>query len=295
MVSSMTGFGKSEFTDGQRRYAVEIKSVNNRYLDMNIKMPKVFNALESEIRGELKKYMKRGKVDVYITYEDLTESGSRVQYNKEIAQEYMNCLSEMAQDFGLESDVRISLLSRFPEVLTTEDAEMDEETLWEPLQHAIRQAGIQFAAARSREGEFLKKDLESKLDRMLENVDFITERSPLIVEEYRQNLRNKVSELLEDTKIDEGRLLMEVTIYADKVCVDEELVRLRSHISAVKQALDNGDDQNGIGRKLDFLAQEMNREANTTLSKTSDLEISNRAIDLKTDIEKVREQIQNIE
>jgi uncharacterized protein (TIGR00255 family) len=295
MVSSMTGFGRSEVTEGQRRYTVELKSVNNRYLDLNIKMPKVFNALEANIRSELKQYMKRGKVDVYITYEDLTESGSRVQYNKGIAEEYMECLKQMSDDFHLENDIRLSALSRFPEVLTTEDEEIDEASLWEPLQKAIRMAGEQFAKARLREGEFLKTDLIQKLDGMLANVDFITERSPVIVEEYRQNLRNKVKELLEDTQIDEGRLLMEVTIYADKVCVDEELVRLRSHISAVRQALETGDDQNGIGRKLDFLAQEMNREANTTLSKTSDLEISNRAIDLKTDVEKVREQIQNIE
>lgn len=295
MVSSMTGFGRSEVTEGQRRYTVELKSVNNRYLDLNIKMPKVFNALEANIRSELKQYMKRGKVDVYITYEDLTESGSKVQYNKGIAEEYMECLKQMSDDFHLENDIRLSALSRFPEVLTTEDEEIDEASLWEPLQKAIRMAGEQFARARLREGEFLKADLIQKLDGMLAGVDFITERSPVIVEEYRQNLRNKVKELLEDTQVDEGRLLMEVTIYADKVCVDEELVRLRSHISAVRQTLETGDDQNGIGRKLDFLAQEMNREANTTLSKSSDLEISNRAIDLKTDVEKVREQIQNIE
>ena len=295
MVCSMTGFGRSEITEGERKYIVELKSVNNRYLDINIKMPKKFNAFESAIRSELKSYMKRGKVDVYISYEDFSQSESKVKYNKAIAQEYYNFLKEMSDDFGLDNDVRISVLSRFPEVFTMEEEELDEEEVWSGIKKALDLAGAQFLESRKREGEFLSKDLTEKLSGMLENVEFITERSPQIIEEYKGKLREKIQDLLEDKQIDENRLAMEVTLYADKVCVDEELTRLRSHIEATREALKVGDDKDGIGRKLDFLAQEMNREANTILSKSTDLKISDRGIALKTDIEKVREQIQNIE
>jgi uncharacterized protein (TIGR00255 family) len=291
----MTGFGRSEITEGERKYIVELKSVNNRYLDINIKMPKKFNAFESAIRSELKSYMKRGKVDVYISYEDFSESESKVKYNKAIAQEYYNFLKEMSDDFGLDNDVRISVLSRFPEVFTMEEEELDEEEVWSGIKKALDLAGTQFLESRKREGEFLSKDLTEKLSGMLENVEYITERSPQIIEEYKSKLREKIQDLLEDKQIDENRLAMEVTLYADKVCVDEELTRLRSHIEATREALKVGDDKDGIGRKLDFLAQEMNREANTILSKSTDLKISDRGIALKTDIEKVREQIQNIE
>ena len=295
MVCSMTGFGRSEVTEGQRKYIVELKSVNNRYLDINIKMPKKFNAFEAAIRSELKSYMKRGKVDVYISYEDFSESESKVKYNKAIAQEYYTFLKEMAEDFGLDNDVRISVLSRFPEVFTMEEEELDEEEVWSGIKKALDQAGQQFLDSRKREGEFLVADLTDKLAGMLENVEYITERSPVIIEEYKTKLREKIQDLLEDKQIDENRLAMEVTLYADKVCVDEELTRLRSHIEATRDTLKVGDDKDGIGRKLDFLAQEMNREANTILSKSTDLKISDRGIALKTDIEKVREQIQNIE
>jgi uncharacterized protein (TIGR00255 family) len=291
----MTGFGRSEITEGERKYIVELKSVNNRYLDINIKMPKKFNAFESAIRSELKSYMKRGKVDVYISYEDFSESESKVKYNKAIAQEYYNFLKEMSDDFGLDNDVRISVLSRFPEVFTMEEEELDEEEVWSGIKKALDLAGAQFLESRKREGEFLSKDLTEKLSGMLENVEYITERSPQIIEEYKSKLREKIQDLLEDKQIDENRLAMEVTLYADKVCVDEELTRLRSHIEATREALKVGDDKDGIGRKLDFLAQEMNREANTILSKSTDLKISDKGIAIKTDIEKVREQIQNIE
>ena len=295
MVCSMTGFGRCEVTEGQRKYTVELKSVNNRYLDLGIKMPKKFNAFESAIRSELKAYMKRGKVDVFISYEDFSESDSKVKYNKAIAPEYYKYLDEMASHFGLDNDVRISVLSRFPEVFTMEEEELDEDEVWNGLKKAINGAGQQFLESRVKEGEFLSRDLTEKLDGMLENVEYITERSPEIITEYKAKLREKIADLLEDKQVDENRLAMEVTIYADKVCVDEELTRLRSHIKATKEALIKGDDKDGIGRKLDFLAQEMNREANTILSKSTDLKISDRGIALKTDIEKVREQIQNIE
>ena len=292
MIKSMTGFGRCEIAKGERKITVEMKSVNHRYLDVNIKMPKKLNFFEAAIRSELKNYIQRGKVDLFITYEDLTESNVCVKYNKELAAEYMKYLSQMAEDFSLDNDIRVSTLSRYPEVFSMEEQTVDEEELWQLLVEAIDGAAEKFVETRIREGENLKEDLISKLDGMLEHVDYITERSPQIIAEYRQKLEEKVKELIDDVKVDESRLLMEVTIFADKVCVDEELVRLRSHIETTRENLIQG---GSIGRKLDFIAQEMNREANTILSKANDLEISNRAIELKTEIEKVREQIQNIE
>lgn len=292
MIKSMTGFGRCEVMEGSRKFTVEMKSVNHRYLDVNIKMPKKLNFFEAAIRNELKNYIQRGKVDIFITYEDFSENNVSVKYNRETAAAYWQYLQQMAEDFGLENDVRVSGLSRYPEVFSMEEQVMDEEELWKELQAALTGAAAGFVETRIKEGENLKEDLCGKLDGMLEHVDFIAERSPQIVADYKKRLEEKVRELLEDTKIEESRLLTEVTIYADKVCVDEELVRLRSHIETTRSALTEG---GGIGRKLDFIAQEMNREANTILSKTTDLEISNRAIELKTEIEKVREQIQNIE
>ncbi|MBR5800265.1 MAG: YicC family protein [Lachnospiraceae bacterium] len=292
MIKSMTGFGRCEMQEAERKITVEMKSVNHRYLDMNVKMPKKLNFFEAAIRNELKNYIQRGKVDVFITYEDFTETNVCVKYNKELAAEYMAHLKQMAEDFSLDNDVRVSCLSRYPEVLTMEEQTIDEAQLWQLLEKAIKGAAENFVQTRIKEGENLRDDLISKLDGMLEHVDFITERSPQIIAEYRQKLEDKVRDLLEDTKVDENRLLMEVTIFADRVCVDEELVRLRSHIETTKETLLAG---GSIGRKLDFIAQEMNREANTILSKSNDLEISGRAIELKTEIEKVREQIQNIE
>lgn len=292
MIKSMTGFGRYELEEGNRKFTVEMKAVNHRYLDENIKMPKKLNFFEAAIRNVLKEYIQRGKVDIFITYEDFSEENVNVKYNHDIAAEYLKYLRQIKEDFGLEDDIRVSTLSRYPEVFTMEEVNIDEEEIWKELEKAIRGAAQAFVDTRIREGENLKNDLIQKLDGMLEIVDFIAERSPEIIAEYRQKLESKVKEMLEDVKIDENRLLMETTIFADKVCVDEEIVRLRSHIEATKNALIEG---GSIGRKLDFIAQEMNREANTILSKANDLEISNRAIELKTEIEKVREQIQNIE
>ncbi len=292
MIKSMTGFGRSEVAQGERKITVEMKSVNHRYLDVTIKMPKKLNFFEAAIRNELKNYIQRGKVDIFITYEDLTESNVCVKYNRELAAEYMKYLEQMAEDFGLDNDIRVSTLSRYPEVFSMEEQTTDEEELWQLLGDAVRKAAEKFVETRVKEGEHLRDDLIGKLDDMLAHVDYITERSPQIIAEYRQKLEEKVRELIGDSAVDESRLLTEVTIFADKVCVDEELVRLRSHIATTRENLVQG---GSIGRKLDFIAQEMNREANTILSKANDLEISNRAIELKTEIEKVREQIQNIE
>ena len=286
MIKSMTGFGRCETAENNRKFTVEMKSVNHRYLDVNIKMPKKLNFFESAIRSELKNYISRGKVDLFITYEDFSENTSSVRYNKELAAEYLGYLKQMASDFDLDCDIRVSTLSKYPDVFVMEEQDIDEEELWKELQRALRGACEMFVQTRITEGEHLRDDLIAKLDGMLKLVDFITERSPQIIAEYRQRLEERVKELLGDTTVDEGRLLTEVTIFADKVCVDEELVRLRSHIETTKNTLTAG---GSIGRKLDFLAQEMNREANTILSKSNDLEISNCAIELKTEIEKVRD------
>jgi len=292
MIKSMTGFGRCEITENDRKFTVEMKSVNHRYLDVNIKMPKKLNFFESAIRGELKNYISRGKVDVFINYEDFTESNTTIRYNKEVASEYLKYLREMAQEFNLDDDIRVSTLSRYPEVFTMEEQTMDEEELWKSLQKAIKGAAENFVQTRITEGENLRVDLVQKLDHMLTLADFISERSPQIIKEYREKLMVRVQDILGSVQVDEGRLLTEVTIFADKICVDEELVRLRSHIEATRKTLIEG---GSVGRKLDFIAQEMNREANTTLSKSNDMGISNCAIELKTEIEKVREQIQNIE
>ncbi len=292
MIKSMTGFGRCELTEGNRKFTVELKSVNHRYLDVAIKMPKKFNFFESSIRNVLKEYIQRGKVDVFITFEDFSEKTASVKYNKEIAAEYLKYLKLMGEEFGLENDIRVSTLSRYPEVLSMEEVDIDEEELWKLLEKTIRGAAQQFVQSRVKEGENLREDLVTKLDAMLEHVDYIVERSPQLIEDYKNKIYDKVKDLLSDAQAEENRILMEVTIFADKICVDEEMVRLRSHIETTKQTLLEG---GSVGRKLDFIAQEMNREANTTLSKANNLDISNRAIELKTEIEKVREQIQNIE
>lgn len=292
MIKSMTGFGRCEITDGDRKFTVELKGVNHRYLDVNIRMPKKLNFFESAIRNLLKQYAQRGKVDIFISYEDLSESQVSLKYNPTLAQEYLTYFKEMKETFELDYDIRVSTLSRCPEVLTMEEQVEDEEALWKGLEKALKGAFEQFRDTRIVEGENLKADIISKLNEMLELVGQVEKRSPAIVAEYRAKLEAKVQELLGDAQIDEGRLATEVVIFADKICTDEETVRLRSHIEHMKSTLEAAE---GIGRKLDFIAQEMNREANTILSKANDLETSNYAIDLKTGIEKVREQIQNIE
>ena len=292
MIKSMTGFGRCEIQKDSRKFTVELKSVNHRYLDVNIRMPKKLNFFETAIRSLLKSYANRGKVDIFITYEDLSQAQVSVKYNAALAGEYLKYLKQMEEEFGLENDVRVSTLSRYPEVFTMEEQSEDEEELWNGLKEALEGAFTQFVETRQTEGENLKKDILSKLNLLSEQIEFIEERSPQIVAEYRAKLEDKMKELLADSQIEEGRIAAEVILFADKICTDEEVVRLKSHISHMRNTLEEQDE---IGRKLDFIAQEMNREANTILSKANDIEVSDRAISLKTEIEKIREQIQNIE
>ena len=292
MIKSMTGFGRCEVLKDSRKFTVELKSVNHRYLDVNIRMPKKLNFFETSIRTLLKSYADRGKVDIFITYEDLSQSQVSVKYNAALAAEYLKYLNQMAEEFHLENDVRVTTLSRYPEVLTMEEQSVDEEQLWKLLEEPLKEACVRFVEARTREGQHLKEDLLDKLAGLDEKVDRVEERSPKVVQEYREKLEQKVHELLEDSQIDDSRIAAEVVLFSDKICNDEETVRLHSHIHGMQKILE---EKEGVGRKMDFMAQEMNREANTILSKSSDLEVSDIAIDLKTEIEKIREQIQNIE
>lgn len=292
MLKSMTGFGRYESVDEDGKVIVEIKSVNHRYSDITVKLPKKLSMFETAIRTLLKGYISRGKVDVSITYEDYAEGKACVKYNEEIALEYWKNLNKLSQSLQMENDVTISMLSRYPEVFSLEEVEVNREELWKVLEDGVQKAAERFVQSRIDEGQHLKEDILQKSEKLIEWIAYIEQRMPEMLEAYREKLTNKVQEVLGDKQIEEAVLATELIIYSDKVCVDEETVRLKSHIKNLQATMEEGDN---IGRKLDFIAQEMNREANTILSKANDIEVSNCAIDLKTEIEKIREQIQNIE
>ena len=291
-LKSMTGFGRAEVSNDQYRLSVEVKSVNSRFLDLSIKMPKKFNALEANIRNTVKEYISRGKVDLFITYESFSEEGKALRLDLPLAKEYLESMRTLVNALGVEDNVKVTNLAALPDVLVLSEESEDDEALWESLKPSLVGALERFSETRVMEGENLQKDLLGKLAEMEAIVNRIDERSPEIAAAYEARLRAKVSELLEGTGIDEARIVQEVTIYSDKICTDEERVRLHSHIKNMRTKLQNG---GLVGRELDFVAQEMNREANTTLSKANDLIVSEDAIGLKTLIEKIREQIQNLE
>ena len=293
MIRSMTGFGHGEVSnDKNQKVTVEMKSVNHRYCDISLKLPKKLAMFEANIRNIMKEYASRGKIDIYVSYEDLSETAVSLHYNQAMAEEYMQVFKKMQEDFNIETKITAEALAKYPEVVTIEEVQQDEEVWWELLEAELRQAAEKFVETRTIEGANLKRDLLGKLDQMAADVTFIEERSPQIIAEYRSKLEEKVKEFLEDSTIEENRIAAEVTLYADKIAVDEEIVRLQSHISSMTDVLESDES---IGRKLDFMAQEMNREANTILSKSSDVDLADHAIELKTNVEKVREQIQNIE
>ena len=292
MIKSMTGYGRGIREDGTRKVTVEIKSVNHRYLDLNMKLPRKCNPLETQLRKYLAPCIGRGKVDVYISLEESAEVSCRVVRNDSLAAMYLDQMRRISEKFHLEDDVTVSRLCAYPDILTVEDPQEDAGNLLPLVTDAIDAALEQFLANREMEGERLCQDLLEKLTAMEQDVAILKERTPQILEEYRARLTQKVRELLGDTSLDENRIASEVIIYADKICIDEEIVRLESHVAQMRHALENGGE---VGRKLDFIAQEMNREANTVLSKSTDVTIANVGISLKTLIEKVREQVQNIE
>ncbi len=291
-LKSMTGFGRAEVSNDQYRLSVEVKSVNSRFLDLSIKMPKKFNALEANIRNTVKEYISRGKVDLFITYESFSEKGKALRLDLPLAKEYLESMRTLVNALGVEDNVKVTNLASLPDVLVLSEESEDDDALWESLKPSLTGALERFSETRVMEGENLQQDLLGKLAEMEAIVNRIDARSPEITAAYEARLRTKVSELLEGTGIDEARIVQEVTIYSDKICTDEERVRLHSHIKNMRTKLQNG---GLVGRELDFVAQEMNREANTTLSKANDLIVSEDAIGLKTLIEKIREQIQNLE
>lgn len=292
MVRSMTGYGRFEAENEEAKLTVEMKSVNHRYCDISIRLPRNLNAFENDIRKQIKESVSRGKIDVFVTYENNREGDSLVKYNRDMAKSYMELLNTISEEFRLDNGIDAHTLSRYPDVFSLEEEHVDEEKLQELIHETVAGALVNFIKARETEGENLKADLIQKLDYLGKVADDIAERAPEVFEEYKERLTSKVKDLLGDTKIDDGVIATELVVYSDKICVDEELVRLKSHIQHMKETLEN---EESVGRKLDFIAQELNREANTTLSKANDIVVSNQGIILKTEIEKIREQIQNLE
>lgn len=292
MVKSMTGFGHAEAVSEKRKLTVEMKSVNNRYLDVNIRMPKKFSAFEAQIRNVLKEYVSRGKVDVFISEETFAEGAGEVVLNTALARQYMDACNSISSELGIDGQVKITDIARFPDVITVREPETDEDELWAEIEAVVRACAEKFNTARIAEGERLRADMTAKLHQMESNVAYIEEHEPQIMADYRARLMKKLTDILEDRTIDENQLATALIIYSDKICTDEETVRLKSHII---QMIDELGKDESVGRKLDFLAQEMNRESNTILSKAGDLATSNVGIELKTEVEKIREQIQNIE
>ena len=291
MIKSMTGFGRAEEITGYK-LSVEIKSVNHRYLDLNIKMPRRFFPFEADIRNIVKEYVSRGKVDLFINYLDFKDKAGGVYLNKNIVEKYLDIGLELCKEYKIVDDLKVSHLLQLPDVISIDEPELDEDEIKSRLFTVLNKACKVFLSTREAEGEKLFTDMSSKLKVLADTTENIDKRYPEVLEEYKAKLTLKVNELLSGASIEENRIATEVTLFADKIGIDEEVVRLFSHIKAMNDEMKL---DTGIGRKLDFLAQEMNREANTILSKSTDLNIADYAIILKTEIEKIREQIQNIE
>ncbi len=292
MIKSMTGFGRGSAQGDGKEFLVEIKTVNHRYTDIFVKYPRQLSFLEDKVREVVGKTVSRGKIDVYISFEDASEDSKTVLLDEALAKSYINALEAMKQKYKLNDEVSVSLVSRFPDVLRVEKAEADEELLWKLLKTALESALESLISMRLKEGEGLKKSLLEKADYIETIVKTISQRSPEVVKEYKAKLENRIKELLEQQAVDESRLAMEIALFADRCSIDEEIVRLGSHFTQLREALNS---QQPVGRKLDFLIQEMNREINTIGSKANDLLITKNVIEVKSEIEKIREQIQNIE
>lgn len=292
MIKSMTGFGRAEEITDNYKLSIEIKSVNHRYLDLNIKMPRRFFPFEADIRNIVKEYVSRGKVDLFINYLDFKDKAGGVYLNKNIVEKYLDIGLELCKEYKIVDDLKVSHLLQLPDVISIDEPGLDEDEIKSRLFTVLKKACKVFLSTREAEGEKLFTDMSSKLKVLADTTESIDKRYPEVLEEYKAKLTLKVNELLSGASIEENRIATEVTLFADKIGIDEEVVRLFSHIKAMNDEMKL---DTGIGRKLDFLAQEMNREANTILSKSTDLNIADYAIILKTEIEKIREQIQNIE
>lgn len=292
MIRSMTGYGRGENIKDNRKFTVEIKSVNHRYNDITIKLPRSMNYIEDIVRKRLMQQISRGKTDIYIFFETNSQDDIKICLNEILADEYVLQFTKLKQKYKLKDDLSLSLLTTIPDLFTIDKEFVNKDIIIQTLMPALDNALDEFIKLREREGEALKKDILLKLENISNLVDNIKIRSPIMVLEFRDKLKAKVSELLDNSEIDENRILTEVTIFSERCSVDEEVTRLSSHINQVKVILD---EKEAIGRKLDFIVQEMNREANTIASKSNDIEITQLTIELKSEIEKIREQVQNIE
>ena len=292
MVKSMTGYGRAEDTLNGCTITVELRSVNNRYLDCNVRMPRLYLFAEETIKSRVQNTISRGKVDVFVTLDSTGGEQVQVSVNQPLADGYYAALTQLAERYGLSKAISVSLLSRFPDVLLAEKAEEDVEQRAQDICSVLDRALADFDQMRTREGARLEADVLSRAARIEELVGKVEERSPQTVAEYRAKLEARMNEVLSNTQLDPARILTEAAIFADKVAVDEETVRLRSHIGQLRHMLEQG---GATGRKLDFLIQEFNREANTIGSKCSDIDIARHVVDIKAEIEKIREQVQNIE
>ena len=292
MIKSMTGYGKSEQTIDSLNVTVEIKSVNHRYFEFSARVPREYGFLEEKLKKYCNSLITRGKVECYVSVEDLEEREMEVNVNETLAAGYVKALKELSERFGLKDDISAVTLSRYPGVITLHKASEDEERIWNAVKTVAETAVSKFIEMRETEGSKLRGDILSRADYIIECVEFIEGRSPETVREYNEKLKQRMKELLGDAAVDEQRLLNEAAIYADKIAVDEETVRLRSHISQLREFMNSSE---AIGRKLDFLVQEINREANTIGSKAQDVDIAKKVIAIKAEVEKIREQVQNIE
>ena len=292
MIRSMTGYGRAVMTLNGREITVEVRSVNNRFLDCSIKLPRAFSYAEDAVKQKIKEQVSRGKVDVFISVNTTAGDNVKISLNRPVLEGYLEALRTIVADYGVREDISVTSLTRFPEVFLMEKPEEDEAQNTADIVAVAQQAVSTYNAMRETEGAALAADLRSHAAVILSYVEKVEARSPVTVAEYRTRLENKLREVLESTTIDEGRILTEAAIFADKVAVDEETVRLRSHLNQLEGLLQSG---GAIGRKLDFLLQEMNREANTIGSKGNDLEQTRNVVEIKAELEKIREQIQNIE
>ena len=293
MVKSMTGYGRASKTvESGKTLTVELRSVNHRYFEFSCRLPRSMNLIEDKIKETVHKSVVRGKVEVFITADNSSGTSDEVVLNAGLAKMYMKAYNELSAELGIENDIKVSDFARNGEIFSLSHAQMNADELFGELEPVLKEAVSGFIAMREKEGKKLKEDNLSRCDTIEENVKAIELRSPETVKEYRQRLQDRINELLSDTSVDEQRLLTETAVFADRIAVDEETVRLRSHLSQVRSLLDSGEP---VGRKLDFIVQELNREINTVGSKAQDIEIARIVVDVKSEIEKIREQVQNIE
>lgn len=290
MIRSMTGYGRGKYSIGGREYTIEVKAVNNRYCDISVKLPRSISYLEEKIKQEVSNVVSRGKVDVFVTFYNNSTKGKKITFNNELASIYIDELRKMANENNINQEIQVTEISKFPDVLTIENEE-DEELIWNELQIPLKEALDGFIAMKQAEGEKLYEDILRRIEKINGIVEIISENSTRLIKEYIVKLEERIKELMDTENIDENRLAMETVIYADKSSVEEEITRLKSHISQFKKML----NENVSGKKIDFLIQEMNRETNTIGSKSASIDITNMVIDIKTEIEDIREQVQNIE